>query len=375
VRLSPSQDQACPELSPSQVKQYQACPERWAKRKIDRIKVTDDSGDAAAIGTAVHGVLEAAGRAWVAAREVARPTVEQLHSALAAQALAPDLHDSAAEILATLQPDLDLSRCCLVEHEIALDLGEVKLAGYVDRIDHVDDHVYVIDYKTGQLPSTDLALDAQVGIYLVWARLTWPTAEITAVWDYLAHRTRRRVRWTPELDRYHRREVIATAAAMRGRWRVARPGQACAWCPYTGACSDYHRWLAEGLGPESAESASLSSLAAAYAAARELAKAADAQRKELGARLLAMLGEDKTRTDGTARVTRVRTTRHSYGPEAVLAVADATGDDACDVWRRAWPKPRPSSALAAYADAEGIGWILREQEQVRTSEHVRVGIE
>jgi len=371
-------------LSATKVKMYQTCPQRYRYRYLDRLP-GDESGEAARIGLAVHAVLEAAGRlvleGWdpgkAAAPDCLRSGLAGLMLSGGREAPPPGpIADAAAEILATVAPDLDLSHVEAVEQEISLDLDGVRVIGYVDRIDRTTTTATVVDYKSGQAPppnAEDLALDPQAGIYLCWARERWPEAELAAVWHYVAQGRMRRVAWSPELDGWHRRELRATAAAIQAKAFAPRTGDHCAYCPWQDRCQAFARWLARGLPPRETGDM-LSDLAAARDEASALSKAAESRRKALDERLAALLGEERSREARGWRVYRVRgRTTVSYPPEAVEAVWESGAK--VHALYRIWESVGKVDAkrLEAWAEKHGASDALAEHVRTRTgSGYLRV---
>jgi RecB family exonuclease len=61
------------------------------------------------------------------------------------------------------------------------------MIGYIDRVDVVDDEVFIVDYKTGkrEVAAKDVANNLQLGIYALAASIAFPGKKITASLHYL----------------------------------------------------------------------------------------------------------------------------------------------------------------------------------------------
>lgn len=163
-------------LSASQLDTYDDCPLRYAYQYGLRVK--DDAGAPAALGSLVHEVLA----------EFLRPGRDGERTREALLALAaerwrddvaryrPQIEECRRDYYSMLQDwwavegeGPNAPEVLAVEHRFEIELGGVRLTGAIDRIDRADDGegIRIVDYKTGRKePRLDeLPDDLQLAVY------------------------------------------------------------------------------------------------------------------------------------------------------------------------------------------------------------------
>ncbi|MGH9265561.1 MAG: PD-(D/E)XK nuclease family protein [Acidimicrobiales bacterium] len=163
-------------LSATQLDTYDDCPLRYAYQYGLRVK--DDAGAPAALGSLVHEVLA----------EFLRPGRDGERTKEALLALAaerwrddvaryrPQIEECRRDYYSMLQDwwaaegeGPNAPEVLAVEHRFEIELGGVRLTGAIDRIDRADDGegIRIVDYKTGRKePRPDqLPDDLQLAVY------------------------------------------------------------------------------------------------------------------------------------------------------------------------------------------------------------------
>lgn len=124
-----------------------------------------------------------------------------------------------------------------IEKSFTLDLGKIKIAGRIDRIDQLPDGTYeVIDYKTGGNHEKDLKKNLQLSLYALACRdaLKIPVSQLTLYFlDGLERVSTTRT--NEEIDSC-REEIIKYAEEMAQSDFSPTPGFHCSYCDYRLIC-------------------------------------------------------------------------------------------------------------------------------------------
>ncbi|MDQ3896057.1 MAG: PD-(D/E)XK nuclease family protein, partial [Actinomycetota bacterium] len=163
-------------LSASQLDTYDDCPLRYAYEYGLRIR--DEAGASAALGTLVHEVLA----------EFLRPGREGPHTHEALLAVAaehwrddiaryrPQIEECRRDYYSMLElwwaaegEGLNRADVLDTEHRFDIEVGDVRLVGSIDRVDRspLGDGIRIVDYKTGRHEprADDLPDDLQLAVY------------------------------------------------------------------------------------------------------------------------------------------------------------------------------------------------------------------
>ena len=245
-------------LSPSRGSDFKSCPLKYRLRVVDRLP-EPPSRDATR-GTVVHAVLErlydlpAAERTIERAVELLRPAWEQVAEDPEVAALfGPDDDlgawlDSARALLANYFALEDPARLEPAERELYVthDLADVRLHGYVDRLDRSPTgRVRVVDYKTGKAPGEGFEAAALFQLKF-YALLLWRSAGVipdALRLIYLGDVVTVDYRPDEEELRRFERTVVALWQAIRratetGDWRPRRSAL-CGWCSFQAYCPEF----------------------------------------------------------------------------------------------------------------------------------------
>jgi RecB family exonuclease len=169
-------------LSATQLATYDDCPLRYAYQY--GLRVRDDAGTSAALGSLVHAVLAEflrPGRAGDHTREALLAiAVEQWRDDIARYR--PQVEECRRDYYAMLDAwwagegeGLDPTQVLAVEHEFAIEVDDVRLVGAIDRVDRAPDGegIRIIDYKSGRTEPRPNSLpdDIQLAVYHLAATL------------------------------------------------------------------------------------------------------------------------------------------------------------------------------------------------------------
>jgi hypothetical protein len=195
--------------------------------------------------------------------------------------------------------------------------------------------VTVTDWKTGQgqLPTPDeLALDAQAGLELCWARRAFPfTPRIRFRLVNLALNKEVSVDWSEGLDQL----MLSFASACWGLWCQRREdpnvGSHCAYCAYRADCNPYQQHLSVSAAKPvtGLDGMELSELIHAFHEAKVLYDLAEKRKKDCSKRIMDALGQTKEYRSGPylARQKRRQQSTWKDPVSLVMELADATGVD------------------------------------------------
>ncbi len=238
-------------LSPTRIRIYQDCPQRYALTYIQRVPKSERTeGPQLAFGSSLHAALKAYYKLPPTAR--ARP-VERLlqehwvRGAYADRAQEADYFTEGIAILRQYHETTPQAGRRDVEvtlsQVVRLAKQLVKLVGRVDRLDHYPDGgKELLDYKTtltGLAPRPErLAADLPTFVYYTLGRLTFQKAPRVTV-SQLNLRTldRSAAAYTPDQLAANDAALAALACAIETGSYEARPGGRCAWCPVRHSCA------------------------------------------------------------------------------------------------------------------------------------------
>jgi DNA helicase II / ATP-dependent DNA helicase PcrA len=232
-------------LSASAVEIYEECPLRF---KLEREwNLPRDVSASLHYGAAMHGVLRTFYDAQRYEREVSDDELsEQFRSHLASAGIA-DRYQYELYLRQgneQLRQFLDCARSAAppdvieTERRFELQVGPVKLAGRVDRLDRTGpDSVAIVDYKTGKPKSQDDADESlQLSLYALAARDAWGMQADRLIFHNLENNTAVcTTRNGAQLEEARLRVLEAAGEIGEGKF-AAKPGYHCAFCPYHNLC-------------------------------------------------------------------------------------------------------------------------------------------
>jgi RecB family exonuclease len=177
------------EFSYSRIDTYEMCPSKYFFSYIK--KEPRQFNGPAILGNIVHEVLEntVSAEDVLDLDEMHNKYIESIDSYDPNKALSEDLLNAGAQIIDEFF-DLNKDKTFDVygkEIGFKFVIGNYSIIGFIDRIDVVDDNVFIVDYKTGkrEVAAKDVSSNLQMGIYALAASVMFPGKTITAALHYL----------------------------------------------------------------------------------------------------------------------------------------------------------------------------------------------
>ncbi len=231
--------------SPSQLKKYEECPRQYYFRYI--LGIPEERKTWFYLGTTVHLAVEMITRRLRDGEQVSEPEalaiLDTLWSPSAYTSPAKerkDREDAERMIIDFMRRQATKSGEIIgIEEWIELDVGGKKIKGKVDRMDLVDGHIDVIDYKTSKntLSRPKLKKDFQMGLY--WAgteELKGIPVKSTGHW-YLRKDKEVMVELSPqELDEIKQRALSVIESIESGNFEPKPDYNTCRWCDFRELC-------------------------------------------------------------------------------------------------------------------------------------------
>ncbi|MCY4108935.1 MAG: PD-(D/E)XK nuclease family protein, partial [Chloroflexi bacterium] len=139
----------------------------------------------------------------------------------------------------------DFGKPLYLEKRFMIDMGDVRLEGVVDRVEHRSPGtVEVIDYKSGFAPDRNTAeRNLQLLIYALACREVWSLRPERVSLHYLATNSVHSWALTESDIDEARQRVAATAQYIRGEAFNPRTGPHCRQCDYLRSCSFGQAWI------------------------------------------------------------------------------------------------------------------------------------
>jgi CRISPR/Cas system-associated exonuclease Cas4 (RecB family) len=145
--------------------------------------------------------------------------------------------DGTQQLLTFLESPAALphGRVALLEHTFQCEIAGTGIAGRIDRVDETEDGYVIVDYKTGNPKSQELAdKSLQLSIYALAMAARKPVKAL--VFQNMSDNTAIVSLRSPES--LHKAEAKIAAAAdgiARGKFEPT-PGSHCTWCGYRSIC-------------------------------------------------------------------------------------------------------------------------------------------
>jgi DNA helicase II / ATP-dependent DNA helicase PcrA len=236
------------EISYTDIESFKTCPLQFYYRKI--LRLPSPSGPQLVLGSAIHGVLEEAGRLL---RENKGLSLENMVASFEKRwsrvyLSDPDrkerLRQRGHELLESflLLQSQKTGRPIELERKFAISLrsgathARLDLVGRIDRVDKTIHGYEVIDYKTGKESSADLKNNLQLPIYSLACRelLGEPAWKVTYM--FLGDSKLHDASYDAESLEAVKSEIIDIIDEMNKTDFVATPGRVCSNCPYNKIC-------------------------------------------------------------------------------------------------------------------------------------------
>jgi len=238
-------------LSQTQIRTFQACPQRWKLRYVDGLK--EPPSPPLTFGSAVHSGLETFYRNRIAGPAPLDDVLASFDSELdhTAYDTPQDFERARADGHAMLQSwysthAANFQPALAVELALQYSVDDVPMISILDRVDVGEDgRVRITDYKTGKFFLRDKAQESQqLTLYQIAAeeKLERQVESLSLV--HVPSDTEWRVlRRSPAEVESVRRLVLDTAQAIEDQAFEPRPGRQCSWChvkPWCPAFADQY---------------------------------------------------------------------------------------------------------------------------------------
>ena len=238
-------------LTPSKVRDYQACPQQYWLKTVSRNLVNDTSASLS-FGNSMHSALEEIHtrllpvdekidcrailrRHWVT-KDYGDDRESELYFARGVEALCRYLDQMGRPTGQIIATETYLSRV------IRLNSHRVRLGCKVDRLElHPDDSLEALDYKTnsgGQVPTKEfLADDLATFIYYALVRIIYPEHPRVIVSQLnVLTLAKVEVQYDSAKITAHKQELTRLVGAIQAGGFDPRPGGLCAWCRVRDRC-------------------------------------------------------------------------------------------------------------------------------------------
>jgi len=308
------------------------------------------------VGSLVHRVLELAGVRRLEADAGAEPLDDLADLGELLDILDAESQDAGPWVFKTAKDHLEAAAPFSFAEQHSAEqiidrfpVGEgLTLGGIVDRVDRWqdeagDEHVHVIDYKTGFIPPVDeLAASEQANLYLAWAAEAFGVKDerLVMVFWWPGPDIKISIRYDSEaVDREVGRAVRDWQDWTAGGYTKAKAppaelGVSCAHCAFRDQCEEYQDHVRKPARVHPWAGLEVPELVALRHQVAGDAKMLEAARKELDRHLMERLRESDGRFEDdaySAKIQRDKMTGYALG--VVEALAKASGETLEDVMR------------------------------------------
>lgn len=340
-------------LSASAGGKFQSCRRQYEASYI--LGAEDPPGIPAQVGVLAHKALElAAGRAladsyYTMTKEDARHYVEQ--AALDERTVDANVVAETLEVLQNAAHRFDFSNTYEAEMRFDVNIEDVDVVGYIDRVDFVEDTatLEIHEYKTGHVVplKQDLRWAPQTLLYPE-ALARFPALSlgknIAMVYHYLRSGVIMRFDYDEAAAMVARTWVANTQAEINkltegpSGW-PATPSGACAWCPVRDGCEALASWSVDSTDDEASPDAlSSPQLVAFRQRTTDRIKVLESRKKEADAELRVRIsagGGEAIHAGGvTAKLATRRKLSYPSIESTALAIAQACNGSIGDIAER-----------------------------------------
>lgn len=367
----------------SRLYKYENCPKQYRFGYEERAKPLPEQGfSPRRSGTAAHAVAEDLVRGHVRDGKRCALDCEEIPDLLRKHWAKQELPGQAKEFgdalgwlrkWAQSEGLLDYRSVLGIEKKFEIQIGDVPVLGFIDRVDKVDaDTVEIIDYKTGVslFDKSELDHGLQLSIYAIAARELYPWARnVRLVYAMLRHGVRQVAARTPaqlEATRHYIRSLVSVIEASRkaNRW-PAKLNQNCGYCDFRDRCEEY--WAALETVADTGPLLTVDAACKERQAMHALEKMAGRRKREAEAVIKAALKQNQELRAAGSVWTHYNQTFTSYDVQAVLAMLSrVSGLEVGEIATRICKVTK--SALSEFVDGleldRGEAMVLTEELEV-----------
>jgi RecB family exonuclease len=234
----------------SRLRRFAQCPRSYELHYVDRLPA--EPSPESELGEVLHATLEALVRGhvragWSAPLDGARAAAEYQRAWASSHLSDPAVHADGLALVkrwVAREGAVDPGAVLGVEHEFAIDVGNVRLVGAIDRVDRLaGDVVRIRDYKSARIPPTrqEVEENLQLALYDLAGAQLWPWARrIEVGLDLLRHERVVTVERTREQREATRQYVLAMVARIEASGDYpARLSTRCTHCDQRLHCDAY----------------------------------------------------------------------------------------------------------------------------------------
>jgi ATP-dependent exoDNAse (exonuclease V) beta subunit len=229
-------------LSASAIERYERCPLSY-KLALEW-RLPEEPAANMQYGAAMHSALHAyfdtvrKGR-QMSAEEVIQYFLDEFRKAKIDDALQRQLYerDGTQQLQTFLESHeaIPHGRVAMLEHTFQQKIAGTDIIGRIDRIDESDDGYVVVDYKTGNPKSQDLAdKSLQLSIYALAMPVSKPVKAL--IFQNMADNTAIVTKRSPESLRKAEAKIATAAQGIAEGQFEPREGNHCNWCGYRSIC-------------------------------------------------------------------------------------------------------------------------------------------
>jgi DNA helicase-2/ATP-dependent DNA helicase PcrA len=229
-------------LSASAIERYQRCPLSY-KLALEW-KLPEEPRASMQYGAAMHSALLVyfdavrKGRR-MSAEDVVHYFVDEFRKAKIEDALQRHLYerDGTQQLQTFLEsPEaVPHGRVAMLEHTFQCEIAGSGLTGRIDRVDETDDGYVIVDYKTGNPKSQELAdKSLQLSIYALAMSKRGPVKAL--IFQNMADNTAMVSQRSPQSLRKAEAKIETAAAGIAEGAFEPTPGTHCTWCGYRSIC-------------------------------------------------------------------------------------------------------------------------------------------
>jgi DNA helicase-2/ATP-dependent DNA helicase PcrA len=229
-------------LSASAIERYERCPLSY---KLAREwKLPEQPAASMQYGAAMHAALlvyfDALGKGCrMSAGNVVQYFLDEFSKAKLDDALQRHLYerDGRQQLLTFLESPAAVpqGRVAMLEHTFQCKIAGTDITGRIDRVDENDEGYVIVDYKTGNPKSQELAdKSLQLSIYALAMSKNKPVTKL--IFQNMADNTAIVSRRSPENLRKAEAKIVSAAQGIAAGKFDPTPGTHCNWCGYRSIC-------------------------------------------------------------------------------------------------------------------------------------------
>ncbi len=228
-------------VSYTQISTYEGCPLKYKYRYI--LNIPTPPSHALSFGNTVHKTLREFHERLLAG-EVPLDKLLQLYEknweplGYDSKEHREERFGSGKELLRNYYNSLDEKTETIgIEKAFNIKIDEIRLYGWIDRIDRTKGGIEIVDYKTGSLKDQkEVDKDKQITLYAIGAKEALKLNPDKLTLHFLEHGKKISTTRTDESMEKAKKEAAEVVSKIKDRLFDAIPGYHCRWCDYNNIC-------------------------------------------------------------------------------------------------------------------------------------------